>query len=155
MTRHQQRRSRDRGSVAAETVIAVPVLLLLVLVTAVLISRGVDARLRLNDAAHQAARAATLTTSPNEAVTAAATTAATALADLTAICPTSAVTVDTSHFRPGGTVTVTLACRLDLTAGLLPGLDTTHTLTASATSPIDTWRTITPAARSGQGPETT
>lgn len=145
----RQRWSRDQGSVAAETAIAVPVLLLLVLVIGVVIGRGVDARVRLEDAAHQAARAATLTTNPSDAIHAATATAATALADLTAICPTTAIAVDTSQFRPGGAVSVTLNCRLNLTGGLAPGLDTTRVLAASATSPIDAWRT-TPVALSNQ-----
>ncbi len=56
----------ESGSVAAEVAIAVPVLVAVLVFAGVLVARGVDARLRLDDVAHQAARAASLTRSPTQ-----------------------------------------------------------------------------------------
>ncbi|HEX8864347.1 MAG TPA: TadE/TadG family type IV pilus assembly protein, partial [Lentzea sp.] len=50
----------DRGSASAEVVLITPILILLLVFVAVVVHRGVDARLRLNDTAHQAARAASI-----------------------------------------------------------------------------------------------
>ncbi|OXM44138.1 pilus assembly protein TadE, partial [Amycolatopsis alba DSM 44262] len=47
----------ERGSVTAEAVLLTPVLVMLLVLLAVVVHRGVDARLRLDDAAHQGARA--------------------------------------------------------------------------------------------------
>src|SRR5579885_2246752 len=69
----------DRGSVAAEVTIATPVLIMLLVFVAVVIHRGVDARLRLDDAAHEAARAASIQRTSPTAITAAQSTAASAL----------------------------------------------------------------------------
>jgi Flp pilus assembly protein TadG len=148
MSTVRQRRHRgvreDRGSVAAETVIAVPVLIAVLVLVGVLIARGVDARLRLDDAAHQAARAASLASTPTAATTAADTTATDALAGMGGACRTPTVAVDVSDFQPGGTVSVTLTCHLDLSSATLLAIPTSRVLTASATSPVDTWRATTP-----------
>ena len=50
----------DRGSVISEIVLITPFLVILLVFVAVVVHRGVDARLRINDVAHQAARAASL-----------------------------------------------------------------------------------------------
>lgn len=65
----------ERGSVTAEAVLVTPLLVMLLLFVAVVVHRGVDARLRLDDAAHQAARAATLHRSTTTATSAARDTA--------------------------------------------------------------------------------
>lgn len=133
----------ERGSVAAETAIAVPVLVTILVFVGVLLARGVDARLRVDDAAHQAARAASLTRAPLNAVTAATQTADQALSAAGGACRAPAVSVDVSQFRPGGVVTVTVSCHLDLSQAALLGVPTSRTLTATASSPVDTWRGIT------------
>lgn len=135
-----KRRIDDGGSVAAETAIVIPALVAVLVFGAVLIARGVDARLRIDDAAHQAARAASLTRSAGAATSAATQTADRALSHARGACPTPAVDVDTSGFRPGGVVTVTVTCRVDLSQAALLGVPATRTVTASASSPIDTWR---------------
>ena len=135
----------DEGSVAAEVAIAIPVLVAILLLVGVLLARGVDARLRVDDAAHQAARAASLTRTPAAATRAAEQAATAALSHAGVGCVDPAVVVDMSDFTPGGLVTVTVSCRLDLSyaAALLAAGDL-RILTATASSPIDTYRAVTP-----------
>jgi len=135
----------DEGSVAAEVAIAIPVLVAVLLFVGVLVARGVDARLRLDDAAHQAARAASLTRTPAAATSAAQQAATASLAHAGVDCADPTVTVDTSDFQPGGMVTVTVSCRLHLSpAAALLATGDQRTLTATASSPIDTYRAVTP-----------
>jgi len=131
----------DAGSVAAEVAIAVPVLVALLLFAGVLVARGVQARLRLDNAAHQAARAASLARTPTAARTAAQQTALADLSDAGVDCAQPTVSVDVSDFGPGGTVTVTVSCRLNLAdAAKLLAITGDHTVTATATSPVDPFR---------------
>jgi len=131
--------------VAAEVAIAVPVLVALLVFAGVLVYRGVDARLRLDDVAHEAARAASAARSPASATTAAQQTVTASLATAGVGCGQPAVSVDTSDFFPGGTVTVTVSCRLDLSdAAALLAVGNSRTLTATATSPLDVYRAVSP-----------
>lgn len=131
---------RDRGSAAAELVtITVPAAIILTLFM-VLAGRGVTATMDLHTAAAAAARAASLQRDPTTAQTAAQS--AVALADTG--CTSLTVQVDTTGFGPGGVVSATLTCNVDLSdlAGLaVPG---TTTLSVTATSPVDLWRGTTP-----------
>jgi Flp pilus assembly protein TadG len=136
-------RRDERGSVAAELTLVTPFLVLLLVFVAVLVHRGVDARLRLNEVAHQAARAASLTRSPAAATDAAQQTVTAALAQAGVDCLNPSVDVDTSDFHPGGLVTVTVVCHVDLTDGAQLDAGTSRTLTATASSPIDAWRAAT------------
>jgi len=160
--RHRPRHARavhaDRGSVAVEIALSVPlvVLLLFLLTAAVQLGR---AAIDVNAAAAAASRAASLSrTAP--AATAAAQTAA--AANLAGLCANVAVDVDTTAFRRGGAVTVTVACTVTtrgLTGISIPGSVTT---TAQSTSPVDVWRSVTvaggtqpwagPASRTGGEP---
>ena len=133
------------GSVAAEVAIAIPVLVAVLLLVGVLLARGVDARLRLDDAAHQAARAASLTRNPAAATVAAQQAATAALSNAGVDCDDPSVVVDTGDFTPGGLVTVTVSCRLDLSyAAALLATGDQRTLTATASSPVDTYRAVNP-----------
>jgi hypothetical protein len=58
-------------------------------------------------------------------------------------CAHSQIDTDTSHFYPGGYVTVTVACQVDLSGVSIPGIPASTTVTASATAPIDPYRAIT------------
>ena len=132
--------ARDGGSVAAETAIAIPVLVAVLVFAAVLIGRGADARLRIDDAASQAARAASIARTSSAATAAATQTVDQALAGVGAECPNPETTVDTSQFHPGGVVTVTVRCHLDLSQAALLGVPVSKTISATASSPIDTFR---------------
>ncbi|KAA2253307.1 pilus assembly protein TadE [Solihabitans fulvus] len=133
----------DRGSVAAEVTLMAPLLILLLVFVAVVIHRGVDARLRVNDAAHQAARAASIERSGPAAVTAARSAAASALAAAGVACQSLGVETATGGLVPGGTVTVTVWCTVDFSDALLLGVADQKRLSATANEPVDTWRSIT------------
>jgi hypothetical protein len=83
-----------------------------------------------------AARAASLSRTPDEAEAAARTIVQAERGS----CPSPEVTVDTAEFHPGGLVKVTVVCRpslAELTAIGLPG----HVrLVSTMTSGIDKWR---------------
>ncbi|WP_035851146.1 TadE/TadG family type IV pilus assembly protein [Kitasatospora azatica] len=133
-------RGGDEGSVSAEMALIAPLLLTL-LVFAVGAGRLVSARLDVADAAHQAARAASLARTPASATAAAEQAARGALDGTGLACPKLAVTADTAAFHPGGQVSVTLACTAslaDLTA--LPWAGD-HTVTETFTAPLETYRT--------------
>ena len=135
----------DAGSVAAEVAIAVPVLVAVLVFAGVLVYRGVDARLRLDDVAHQAARAASQTRTPAAAAAAAQQTATASLATAGVGCANPAVSVDTSDFVPGGVVTVTVSCRLDLSdAAALLAVGDSRTVRATSSAPLDAYRSVTP-----------
>lgn len=134
-------RRAERGSAAVEMVLITP-LLILVLLFVLFCGRLAHARLRLDDAAHQAARAASLARDPSTASAAAASAADQALNSSGASCASHSAVVDVAGFRPGGAVTVTVSCTIevgDLSGLHLPGR---VTQTASSTSVVDTFRGV-------------
>ena len=132
----------DRGSVAAEITMITPLLIMLLVFVAVVVHRGVDARLRLDDAAHQAARAASLQRNAFAAATAARSTAQSALADAGIVCRSVQVRTNTARLVPGGTVTVTLTCGIDLGDALILGVARQRVVSSTASEPVDTWRSV-------------
>ncbi|MEV8609525.1 TadE/TadG family type IV pilus assembly protein [Amycolatopsis sp. NPDC051373] len=122
-----------------ETVIVAPFLVMLLVFVAVVVHRGVDARLRLDDAAHQAARAATLQRTIAAATTAAGDTANSALAQAGIVCRGVTMTL-TGNLAPATTVTVTVRCRVDFGQAALLGVPTTRTLASRASEVVDTYR---------------
>ena len=137
-SRRLPRRTSQAGTMTVELVLIVPLVFAL-MAFVVGLGRSADARGRLTGAARDAARAASLTATP-DAATAAATT--TARADLTGAgleCRDPQVSTDTAAFRPGGKVTVTIRCTLDLSALYVSGLPGRSTLTSTATVPLDTY----------------
>ena len=132
-------RRRDGGSAAAELVLITP-LLILILLLIVAAGRLVNARLQVDSAAMQAARAASLARDPATAAAQADATARAALASEHITCDPLAVSPDTSAFRPGGQVTVQVTCTVSLAGLALLHLPGTQTLTARFTSPIDVYR---------------
>lgn len=129
------RPNHERGSMSVEMIVLVPVLLMVVLI-AVAGGRYVSAEGMTRAAARDAARAASLERSSSAAAAAASAALAraqTASADCTAA-------TSTADFRAGGSVTVRVSCRVelaDLGLVLLPGATT---ITAEASSPVDTMR---------------
>lgn len=132
----------DRGSATTELTLLVPVLVMLLLLVAVVVHRGVDARIRLDDVAHQAARAASLERSPAAAVAAARSTAVDALATAGIACRDPQVALDTSALRPGGRVRANISCDVDLADAVLLGVAGSRRLSADALEPVDTWRSF-------------
>ncbi|WP_103355631.1 TadE/TadG family type IV pilus assembly protein [Amycolatopsis sp. CA-128772] len=134
-------RRDDRGSAAAELTLLTPVLILLLLFV-VFCGRLADTKLRVNDVAHQAARAATLARSPSQATANAQATASAALRSAGIACQSLSVSAETQGLKPGATVTVTVTCSVglgDLTSLGVPG---SRTFESTFSSPVDVWRGV-------------
>ncbi|MDA8056852.1 MAG: pilus assembly protein [Actinomycetota bacterium] len=135
-------RRDESGSVALEMVLLTP-LLLLMLLFVVALGRSVSARIEVEGAAAQAARAASIARDPTTATAMATEAATTALGSDHVTCGDLAVSTDTADFVPGGEVQVTVTCHVDLAA--LVGLDlpASEALSSTAVSVIDTYRAVT------------
>lgn len=134
---------QDDGSAVVETVMLTPILIV-VLLAAVMAGRFESARLHVDTAASNAARAASLARSPAAAQAAGSAEARRSLADAGVACPSPRVTVDTSGFHPGGVVKVSLTCRADI--GDLAGMGLMPLSTAITTlsvAPVDRYRQAT------------
>ncbi len=133
----------DRGSAALEAVVGVPAFVLFVGLI-IFGGRTASAHQALESAAADAARSASLERSATEAIAAATEAARSSLSNQDLGCTTIRVEVDTSgfHIRVGqaASVDVTVTCRLDLSDLSVPGVPGSRTLTASMSSPLDTWR---------------
>lgn len=121
-----------------------PVLLIVILLAigAGRVSRG---NTSVDQAAYAAARAASIARTPGEARAGAQAAAKASLGEQGLTCPGGLSTaVDVSGFsQPVGTpasVRVSITCRVTLQDLDVPGLGSGRTLTATATSPIDTFR---------------
>ena len=145
MTRHGQlgRARRDRGSAAIEAVIGVPAFLLFVGLV-IFAGRVAVAHQAVESAAAAAARSASIARTQQAAATDARTAASGSLTDQDIHCLTAQVDIDASAFgAPVGTpakVTATVTCVVDLADLAVPGVPGTRTVTATMSSPIDTYR---------------
>ena len=131
--RRPHARSRDEGAATAEMLCWVLAAVFL-LGFAVYTVRGVTAAIDVADTAGAAARAASLTPSAAAAISAATAVAGT---DRGGACRQPSVRVDTSRFRPGGSVTVTVTCSFPVADLPLAGMRSR--VSASASAPIDTY----------------
>jgi Flp pilus assembly protein TadG len=129
----------DYGSASTELVLLTP-LLVLVLLVAVALGRMASARIRVDDAAHQAARAATLARTTTQAQRQARSTADAALAASGTSCAHVIVTTDAGNLIPGALVHVKVVCTADLG---LSGLPAHLAVTRTAVSVIDAFRGTT------------
>lgn len=136
-------RRNETGSATAELVILTPLLILLLLLV-VAFGRLAGARLDVNGAAAQAARAASIARSPSAAAAQASQTAAATLASQHVTCTHLSVAVDTSQFAPGGNVAVTVSCSVDLSTLTGLHLPASETLTHRFVEPVDRYRSTTP-----------
>ena len=132
----------DLGSVTAQTVFAVP-LLITVLMFVVVCGRLVETRLRVDSAAEDAARAASLARSSQDAQTAARSAVAGDLGGGGSSCSTYTVSIDTANFRPGGGVRVSVRCSASMSGLSGLGLPGAVGVTSHAASPIDLYRGTT------------
>jgi Flp pilus assembly protein TadG len=122
-----------------ELAILVPfVIAMLLLVVA--FGRVTHARQLVDQAAAAAARAASLAGTPGGAGAQARSASIDTLTDAGLACPNPNVDVDTSALRPGGRVSVTVRCAVDLSAVALIGVPGALTMTATAVSPVETYR---------------
>ena len=135
------RRGRaDSGLATVELVlvIAVPVLMLSFVV---LCGRVTESRLRVEDAAHQAARAASTARSADAARERARTTVAAVLGEGGVECRSLAVEVE-GAVRPGETVTAVVTCRVELSDLAALGIPGTAVIRESFASPVDVYRGV-------------
>lgn len=143
MRRMLWRRDRERGSEAIEAAVGVPAFLLFI---ALIIAAGriAIAHQAVESAAAEAARAASIARTQVEANHVANSGAVASLANQGLRCVSRTVDVNTAGFAsPAGTpasVTATVTCRVDLADVAIPGLPGSTTITATMTSPIDTYR---------------
>ena len=139
----RQRRRDQRGSATVEITILVPALLLTFSML-VVGGRVWFARTTVNEAAHAAARAASLARAAGEAGAAGRSAGAQSLATGGLRCDSTTVEVNTAAFGvPVGTpatVTSTVNCRVGFADLLLPGLPGSVDIQASGASALDTYR---------------
>jgi Flp pilus assembly protein TadG len=98
----------------------------------------------VESAANEAARAASIARTQGDAGRDATSSARTSLTNQKVNCRSVRVTVDVSDFDQPvgtpGTVTATVTCRVDLSDVSVPGVPGTKTVTATMSSPLDTYR---------------
>ena len=132
----------ERGSAVIEAVIGVPAFMLFVLLI-VFAGRVAIAHQGVQSAAADAARSASIARTQGGAQTAGDIAAATSLANQHVNCTATTVSVDTTGFAsPVGTpatVNVIVTCQVNL-SDLLPGVPGTKAITATMSSPLDTYR---------------
>ncbi|MFE5923616.1 TadE/TadG family type IV pilus assembly protein [Streptomyces sp. NPDC056468] len=133
----------DDGSVAIEAAILVPPLIMF-LCLAIAGGRLVMSGAKIDAAAEDAAREASIHRTVASAQDAARAAATESLEDQGITCASTDVTINTSGLNVAvgqvGTVTVTVNCTVGLADLLLPGVPGTGTLTSTATSVVDQYR---------------
>lgn len=133
----------ERGSLTLELAVLAPGLLLL-LSLLIVGGRVAVAGGSVEAAARDAARTASIARGPDQAQAESTATANQSLARQGLDCSATTVDVTTAGFAvPVGQpaqVTATVSCRVDLADLALPGLPGARTVTATATSPLDTYR---------------
>jgi Flp pilus assembly protein TadG len=132
-------RGSDVGTTAVEVVLVAPVFLAALLLV-VGLGRIVEAEGRVQGAASDAARAASLARNGVLATASARDAAALNLDGRGVSCTAFDVAVDTADFRPGGLVRVSVSCTADLSGFGLVGLPGNKTLRGEATAPLEQYR---------------
>jgi Flp pilus assembly protein TadG len=129
----------QRGAVSTELAVLTPLLIGFMLLV-VFSGRVAQAEGDVAHAAHEAARAASLTADPASANETAQETATANIAEGAVACRNLDVSVDTSNFAAGGQVAVTVSCEAafaDIAMLAFPG---SRTFAATAVEVIDTYR---------------
>ncbi|RLV56875.1 pilus assembly protein [Aeromicrobium phragmitis] len=129
------RRRGERGSMSVEVVLMFPILIAFTLLV-VAGGRYVTARVDIEAAARDAARAASMERTYPAAQNAARSIAASSLSGASD-CQVAELS---GNFRSGGVVDVTLNCEVSNRGLELIGLSGTYRLSASGSAPIDTYR---------------
>ncbi|MET8571937.1 TadE family protein [Streptomyces sp. NPDC004783] len=136
-------RGGDEGSVAIEAAIVIPPLIMFVCL-AIAGGRIVTSGSKIDAAAEDAAREASIHRTAASAQAAAHAAAAESLDDQGIACASSSVAIDTSGLSVPvgqvGTVTATVTCTVNLSDLLVPGVPGAKSLTSTATSVVDQYR---------------
>ncbi len=133
----------EGGSASIEAAMGVPAFALFVGLI-ILGGRTATTHEAVQSAAADAARSASIARSGPDATRQAEQAARASLTNQHLNCTAVTVNIDTGGFaapvgRPAS-VTVTLTCRLDLSDLSVPGVPGSRRISATMTSPIDTWR---------------
>lgn len=139
MTMPRQR--DDRASLVVELVVLTPVLLIVLLATLVF-GRVTEARQQVVEAARAGAEAAAVLPTAGTAQWVGPINAVIDLLGRSHTCAHPVITMDTSHFVPGGYVTAHVSCVVLLSDLGFPGLPGSTTVTASSTAPLDPFRAV-------------
>ncbi len=139
-TRDQRGRG-DSGSLLVETIVIVPVVFMFAIVSLVF-GRVSTARQEAVEAARAGAQAAAVMPDASQATMAATSNAEIVASNAPRSCAHASVSVDTSSFRPGGWIRVSVTCVILLADVAVPGIPGSATATASAVAPIDTYRSV-------------
>jgi Flp pilus assembly protein TadG len=115
----------------------------LMLLFVVALGRTVSARMEVDGAAAQAARAASIARDPATASAMAQQAATTALGSDGVTCGNLTVSTDTTDFAPGGQIQVTVTCHVDLADLVGLRLPASQSISSTATSVIDVYRAAT------------
>ncbi|MFC9931680.1 TadE family protein [Streptomyces sp. NPDC127190] len=133
----------DEGSAAIEAAIVLPALIMF-LCLAIAGGRIVTSGSKIDSAAEDAAREASIHRTAAAAQSAAQSAAAESLSDQGIKCASTSVHINTGGLSVPvgqvGTVTVTVTCTVNLSDLLLPGVPGAKTLTSTATSVVDQYR---------------
>ncbi|MGW1411271.1 TadE/TadG family type IV pilus assembly protein [Streptomyces sp. NPDC002403] len=134
---------RDDGSAAVEAAIVLPPLIMF-LCLALAGGRIVTSGAKIDSAAEDAAREASIHRTAAFAQSAAQAAAAESLDDQGIKCASTGVRISTGGLSVPvgqiGTVTATVTCTVNLSDLLLPGVPGARTLTSTATSVVDQYR---------------
>ena len=131
----------DRGSLTVELVVLTPVLLVVVLASLVF-GRVVEARQQVVESARAGAEAAAVLPTVGTAQWVGSIDSVINLLGRSHTCAHATISVDTSHFVPGGYVTAHVSCVVLLSDVGFPGLPGSTTVSASATAPLDPYRSV-------------
>jgi Flp pilus assembly protein TadG len=137
-----RQRIRDQdGSLMVEMVVMTPVVFILAL-TILVFGRVSEARQQVVEASRAGAQAAAVLPSAANAQWGAAANAVVGVFGQAHTCAHAQIHTDVSHFYPGGYVTVTVVCQVDLSDLSVPGIPGSTSVRASATAPIDPYRSV-------------
>ena len=131
----------DGGSLTVELVVLTPVLLVMALAV-MTFGRVTEARQQVVEAARAGAEAAAVAPDPSSARAASDQDATVGIADHARSCSGHQVRTDTSHFYPGGYVTVTVVCEVPLADVAVPGMPGSTSVRATSTAPLDPYRSV-------------
>jgi hypothetical protein len=138
----RRNRKGECGTAAVEAAVLVPVLVLFAVV-AIGFGRYEVFRAELIGDARAGAEAASVMQTPQQAAVAAQAAAAVDELQPGGLCERSRVVTDTSDFSPGGTVSVSVLCSVDLADLGVPGLAGIEGATVAQRAPIDEYRAVT------------
>ena len=138
-------RDAESGAVSTELAVITPILIGFMLLV-VFAGRVAQAEGNVAHAAHEAARAASLSGTSETAVAAATDTVAANISEGAVECRRLEVSVDTSEFVAGGQVAVTVVCEASFADIAMLAVPGSRTFEATAIEVIDTHRADTGAA---------